>query len=51
MPDKAKFVSELMRVVAPGGRVLIVTWCHRDLEKGEPSLSKKEEKILAKISK
>ena len=51
MPDKAKFVSELMRVVAPGGRVLIVTWCHRDLEKGEPSLSKKEEKILAKINR
>jgi len=51
MPDKAKFVSELMRVVAPGGRILIVTWCHRDLEPGEPSLSKKEEKILAKINR
>jgi len=51
MPDKSKFVSELMRVVAPGGRVLIVTWCHRDLEPGEPSLSKKEEKILAKINR
>lgn len=51
MPDKSKFVSELMRVVAPGGRILIVTWCHRDLEPGEPSLSKKEEKILAKINR
>mmetsp|Transcript_11557 Transcript_11557/g.17669 ORF Transcript_11557/g.17669 Transcript_11557/m.17669 type:complete len:346 (+) Transcript_11557:50-1087(+) len=51
MPDKTKFVNELMRVAAPGGRVIIVTWCHRDLEVGEPSLSKKEEKILAKINR
>lgn len=51
MPDKQKFVNELMRVVAPGGRVIIVTWCHRDLEAGEPSLSRKEEKILAKINR
>mmetsp|Transcript_12673 Transcript_12673/g.26963 ORF Transcript_12673/g.26963 Transcript_12673/m.26963 type:complete len:363 (+) Transcript_12673:84-1172(+) len=51
MPDKTKFVNELMRVVAPGGRIIIVTWCHRDLEKGEPSLWKKEEKLLAKINR
>ena len=51
MPNKEKFVNELMRVAAPGGRVIIVTWCHRDLEPGEPSLSKKEEKILAKINR
>ncbi|KAL7437372.1 hypothetical protein ACHAXM_009089 [Skeletonema potamos] len=51
MPDKTKFVNELMRVAAPGGRIIIVTWCHRDLEPGEPSLSKKEEKILAKINR
>lgn len=51
MPDKRKFVSELMRVAAPGGRLIIVTWCHRDLEPGESSLSKKEEKILAKINR
>ncbi|KAL9180667.1 hypothetical protein ACHAXT_011120 [Thalassiosira profunda] len=51
MPDKTKFVRELMRVAAPGGRVIIVTWCHRDLEPGEESLSKKEEKILARINR
>lgn len=51
MPDKPKFVNELMRVIAPGGRVILVTWCHRDLELGEPSLSRKEEKILAKINR
>lgn len=29
MPDKAQFVGELARVCAPGGRVIVVTWCHR----------------------
>jgi tocopherol O-methyltransferase len=29
MPDKAKFMQELCRVVKPGGKVLMVTWCHR----------------------
>lgn len=27
MPDKQKFVNELVRVTAPGGRIIIVTWC------------------------
>lgn len=29
MPDKRRFVGELARVCAPGGRIIIVTWCHR----------------------
>lgn len=29
MPDKQRFVGELARVCAPGGRIIIVTWCHR----------------------
>ncbi|KAL4425042.1 hypothetical protein ABPG77_001820 [Micractinium sp. CCAP 211/92] len=29
MPDKHQFVRELARVCAPGGRIIIVTWCHR----------------------
>lgn len=29
MPDKERFVSELARVCTPGGRIIIVTWCHR----------------------
>lgn len=29
MPDKAQFISELTRVCKPGGKILIVTWCHR----------------------
>lgn len=26
MPDKTKFMGELTRVAAPGGKVIIVTW-------------------------
>ena len=51
MPDKAKFVSELFRVAAPGGRIIVVTWCHRDLEEGETCLSRKEERLLARINR
>ena len=51
MPDKKKFVEELFRVAAPGGRILVVTWVTRDLEEGETSLTKKEEKLLAKINR
>jgi len=48
MPDKAKFVGELCRVCAPGGRVLIVTWCHRELMPGE-SLRPEEQNLLDRI--
>jgi len=51
MPDKQKFIDELFRVSVPGGRILIVTWCHRDLVQGETSLTKKEEKLLARINR
>jgi hypothetical protein len=43
MPDKPVFVGELCRVCSPGGRVIIVTWCHRDLKEGEKGLTPKEE--------
>ncbi|PWA36030.1 gamma-tocopherol methyltransferase [Artemisia annua] len=49
MPDKLKFVSELVRVAAPGATIIIVTWCHRDLSPDEKSLRPEEEKILNKI--
>ena len=51
MPDKERFVNELYRVVAPGGRVIIVTWCHRNLEAGEKGLREEEEELLRKINK
>ncbi|XP_031737291.1 tocopherol O-methyltransferase, chloroplastic isoform X2 [Cucumis sativus] len=49
MPDKSKFVSELVRVTAPGGTIIIVTWCHRDLGPSESSLQPWELKLLQKI--
>jgi tocopherol O-methyltransferase len=51
MPDKQKFVDELFRVVEPGGRIIIVTWCHRDLEPGETSLHPSEQRLLRKINR
>jgi tocopherol O-methyltransferase len=49
MPDKRKFVGELARVCAPGGRVIIVTWCHRVLHATEPSLKEDEQRLLDEI--
>ena len=39
MPDKRQFVRELVRIAAPGGRIIIVTWCHRDLNADELKLT------------
>ena len=50
MPDKEQFMKELIRVTAPGGRIIIVTWCHRELNENESSLSEKELKLLNKIN-
>lgn len=51
MPDKPTFVNELVRVAAPGGRIIIVTWCHRELRKGENSLTSKEIALLRMINR
>ncbi|PIA46921.1 hypothetical protein AQUCO_01500448v1 [Aquilegia coerulea] len=49
MPDKTKFVNELIRVASPGGTIIIVTWCHRDLSPPEDSLQPQEKELLKKI--
>jgi len=51
MPDKQQFVSELARVCKPGGRVIVVAWCHRDLEPGEQALAMREERLLRTINR
>ena len=51
MPDKRQFVSELARVCKPGGTVLVVAWCHRDLAEGEAALRPPEERLLASINR
>jgi MPBQ/MSBQ methyltransferase len=35
MPDKLKYVEEMTRVLKPGGRVVVATWCQRE-EGGRP---------------
>lgn len=44
------FVSELARVAAPGGTIIIVTCCHRNLEPSETSLKPDELSLLKRIS-
>ena len=51
MPDKKQFINELFRVATPGGRIIIVTWVHRDLKEGESGLTKKEERLLDAINR
>ena len=49
MPDKKKFVAELTRVCAPGGKIVIATWCRRDLREGETALPESEQFLLDRI--
>ncbi|KAK2077149.1 hypothetical protein QBZ16_004783 [Prototheca wickerhamii] len=51
MPDKERFVREMVRVGKPGGKVVLVTWCHRNLEPGEKALTAWEQRLLRLISR
>jgi MPBQ/MSBQ methyltransferase len=31
MPDKKKYIEEMTRVLKPGGKIVVATWCQRDL--------------------
>jgi MPBQ/MSBQ methyltransferase len=46
MPDKAKYVEEMTRVLKPGGTLVIATWCQRELEKGQDEFTADEKKKL-----
>jgi len=43
MPDKKKYVSEMMRVLKPGGSLVLATWCQRETP---PELTKVEKSQL-----
>ena len=49
MPDKQSFIRELVRVCSPNGRILIVTWCHRNLNENETELAEDEQSLLKHI--
>lgn len=49
MPDKAAFMAELYRVTKPGGRIIVVTWCHREVADGS-GLQHWETRLLKRIS-
>mmetsp|Transcript_10404 Transcript_10404/g.32971 ORF Transcript_10404/g.32971 Transcript_10404/m.32971 type:complete len:384 (+) Transcript_10404:16-1167(+) len=43
MPDKERYVQEMSRVLKPGGRIVIATWCERE---ATPPFSAKERATL-----
>lgn len=43
MPDKVKYVEEMARVLKPGGRIVIATWCQRETP---PEFDAQERKTL-----
>ncbi|MBW4670933.1 MAG: methyltransferase domain-containing protein [Cyanomargarita calcarea GSE-NOS-MK-12-04C] len=47
MPDKSQFLRECYRVLKPGGKLIMVTWCHRP--KDNSPLTTDEEKLLQDI--
>ncbi len=47
MPDKTKFMQELYRVLKPGGKLLVVTWCCRPTD--QQPLTEDEQKHLEEI--
>jgi tocopherol O-methyltransferase len=51
MPDKVKFIDELFRVATPSGRIIIVTWVHRNLIEGENGLTRNEVSLLQAINR
>ncbi|MBE9019859.1 methyltransferase domain-containing protein, partial [Chroococcidiopsidales cyanobacterium LEGE 13417] len=50
MPDKVKFMQECYRVLQPGGKLVMVTWCHRPTDaKSGGILTADEQKHLNEI--
>lgn len=49
MPDKQRFLQECLRVLRPGGRLVMATWCHRNDEPPAPPLHAAERRDLNRI--
>jgi tocopherol O-methyltransferase len=46
IPDKAGFMRNCYRLLKPGGRLIVATWCHRNIP---PELNDDEQALLEKI--
>ena len=49
MPDKQKFLQECYRVLKPGGKLMMATWCHRRTNALAGKLTDAENRHLEKI--
>ncbi len=49
MPDKAKFLQECYRVLKPGGKIILATWCHRETDSLAGELTESEVAHLKEI--
>jgi tocopherol O-methyltransferase len=49
MPDKQQFLQECCRVLKPGGRLIMATWCHRSTAPPAAPLTADEQQHLADI--
>jgi tocopherol O-methyltransferase len=49
MPDKVQFLRECYRLLKPGGKLLMATWCHRPMDSLAGPLTPAEQRQLAWI--
>ena len=49
MPDKTKFLAECYRVLKPGGKLILATWCHRETSSLAGDLTQSEVAHLKEI--
>ncbi len=49
MPDKTKFLAECYRVLKPGGKLILATWCHRSTTSSAGELTEDEKGHLKMI--
>ena len=45
MPDKKKYVEEMVRVLKPGGKLVIATWCQREPTPEAPITPEEQNKL------
>jgi tocopherol O-methyltransferase len=49
MPDKKQFLQECYRVLQPGGKLVLATWCHRSTDSLAGDLTTTEQNLLDQL--